>query len=295
MKVLVAGGSGFIGRYLCWALEKAGHQPLVLTRRPGAGELAWDGAQGGPWSQALEECRAVVNLAGASVAQGRWSAARKQELSRSRLDSTKALVEAMAAAQRKPAIFISSSAVGYYGDRKDELIDESSAAGEGFLADLCGAWERQANQAGAFGVATVTLRTGIVLGREGGALARMAPIFKAFLGGPLGSGNQWMPWIAREDVAGLILHLLEKGASGPFIAGSPNPVTNKVFSATLGKVLGRPARLPAPAFALRLALGEMAEELLLAGQKAVPKNALESGYRFRYPELEAALKACLVC
>lgn len=295
MKVLVAGGSGFIGRYLCWALEKAGHQPIVLTRRSGEGELSWDGIRGGAWMEAVGKCQAVVNLAGASVAQGRWTPARKEELTRSRLDSTKALVEAMAAAKRKPAIFISSSAIGYYGDRKDELLDESSAAGNGFLADLCQAWERQANQAAAFGVPTVTLRTGIVLGREGGALARMAPVFKAFLGGPLGSGGQWMPWIAREDLAGLIIHLMGKGASGPFIGGSPNPVTNKVFSATLGKVLGRPARLPAPAFVLKLALGEMAGELLLSSQKAVPKNALEAGYNFRYPELEGALKACLVC
>jgi uncharacterized protein (TIGR01777 family) len=293
MKVLVAGGSGFIGRYLCWALEAAGHQALVLTRRGAAGALLWDGAHLGPWAQALEGCHAVVNLAGAPIAEGRWSQARKRELRESRLDCTRALVEAMGAAKQRPKVFINSSAVGYYGDRKEEVLDEASAAGDGFLAELCLAWERQAKEAALLGVQTVLLRTGIVLGREGGALAKMAPLFRAFLGGPLGSGKQWMPWIAREDLAGLILHLIEQEASGPFIGAAPNPVTNRVFSSTLGKILGRPSRLAAPAFALKLALGEMAGELLLSSQKAVPKNALAAGYRFRYPELEGSLKACL--
>ncbi len=292
MRVVVAGGTGFIGRALRAALEAAGHEAVVLSRSAGPGRVVWDGETQGPWTAALEGSGAVVNLAGASVAGGRWTEARKRLLAQSRLLPTRALVTALSGLKERPGVLVSASAVGYYGDRGDEELSERSGPGAGFLARLCVDWELEARKAAGYGARVVLLRTGIVLGKGGGALAKMLTPFRLGLGGPLGSGTQWMPWISLEDEVGLILHLLEREVSGPVNAAAPSPVTNQGFSAALGRALRRPALLRAPAFALRLALGEMSS-LLLGGQKVRPEKALESGYRFKHPELAAALEACL--
>lgn len=293
MRVLIAGGTGFVGSYLVWVLRQAGHEVLVLSRRPGA-ELSWDGRTSGPWAGKLAECDAVVNLSGESIAAGRWTKARKSALRDSRLDSTRALVDAIGSASKKPDVLVNASAVGYYGDRADEVLSDSSAPGRGFLADLCRQWEAEALKAEAHGVRVVVPRIGVVLGPGGGALPRMALPFKLFGGGPIGSGKQWLSWVSREDLAGLIVHALTHELKGPFNAVSPNPARNADFSRELGRTLGRPSWLPAPPFALRLALGEMADELLLASQKCVPQKALSSGYKFAQPDLPSALKAALL-
>lgn len=293
MRILIAGGTGFVGSYLVWTLRQAGHEVLVVSRRPGA-ELSWDGRSAGAWTEKLAECDAVVNLSGESIAAGRWTKARKSALRDSRLDSTRALVEAIGNAAKKPKVLVSASAVGYYGDRADEVLSDSAAPGRGFLADLCRQWEAEALKAEAHGVRVALPRIGVVLGPGGGALPRMALPFKLFGGGPIGSGRQWLSWVSREDLAGLILHALTRELKGPFNAVSPNPARSADFSRELGRTLGRPSWLPAPPLALRLALGEMADELLLASQKCVPQKALSSGYKFSLPELPAALKAALL-
>lgn len=296
MKVVVAGGSGFVGRGLCKLLAQEGHEAVVLTREPrprpgGPREVAWDAASSGPWQDALDGADAVVNLAGASIAQGRWTPARKKILRDSRLLSTRALVAGLSGVRARPKVLVSASAVGYYGDRGEEPVDESAKPGEGFLAGLCADWEREAQVAEPLGVRVVRLRFGVVLGRGGGALAKMLPAFKLGLGGPIGGGRQWFPWITRSDATGLILRCAQDPkASGPVNAVAPQAARNAEFAAALGRVLRRPALLRAPAFALKLALGEMSE-MLLTGQRVEPKKALELGYSFRHPELEAGLRA----
>ena len=262
MKVLVAGGSGFIGRYLCWRLGELGHEVVVLTRRLAADRTAaprqvpWDGKTVTPeWLGAAADCPAWINLCGAGVADARWSRARKKVLQESRLDPTRALVAALGQAGAKPKVLINASAVGYYGSTGDQAADESFSYGNGFLAQLCAAWEREALQAAALGVRTVCLRLGVVLGADGGVLARLVPLFRLGLGGPLGGGRQWLSWISREDLAGLVVHLLTAEVSGSVNAAAPRPVTNREFCRTLGRVLGRPAWLRVPGLALRLALG----------------------------------------
>jgi uncharacterized protein (TIGR01777 family) len=296
MKVLVAGGGGFIGRYLCWRLGELGHEPVVLTRGPlNSGtavprRVPWDGASVAPdWLKAAGECPAWINLCGAGIADSRWSRARKAALQESRLAPTRALLAALQEVKAKPQVFISASAVGYYGDTKDRSADEANSYGSGFLAQLCIAWEREALKAAALGVRTACLRLGVVLGADGGMLARLVPLFRLGLGGPWGDGRQWLSWIAREDLAGLVAHLLSAEVSGAVNAVSPQPVTNREFSRTLGRVLGRPAWLRVPGLALRLALGEMADALLLS-QRASPQKALASGFVFRQPDLETVLR-----
>jgi uncharacterized protein (TIGR01777 family) len=302
MKIVIAGGSGFLGRALSECLVADGHQMLVMTRRAGSGR-PWEGQQStaawtpngeaGDWATAIDGCDAVVNLAGASIGEGRWTRARKAEILDSRLAATTSLVAAILAAGRKPSVLVSSSAQGYYGDRGDEELGEDAAPGRDFLADVCIRWEAEARRA-ADECRVVMLRTGIVLAADGGALPRMALPFKLFAGGAFGSGRQFMSWIHLDDWVGIVrLALTDERIQGPINLGSPNPVRNREFAAALGRALGRPSWLPTPAFALRLALGEMAQPLLFASTRMVPAAALSLGYRFAHPEAGPALGAVL--
>jgi hypothetical protein len=289
--VLLAGGTGFIGGALRAALEGAGQRVTVVTRDPGRAAppaVGWEAV-----GAAVADSDALVNLAGEPIAAGRWSPARKRAILESRARATRALVEAAVAAPRRPTVLVSASAVGYYGPRGDEPLDEAAPAGSDFLARVCRAWEEEAERAEAAGLRVVRLRIGIVLDRGGGVLARMLPLFRAFAGGPLGDGRQWMSWIHRDDVVGLVLDVLgRQDWRGAVNATAPRPVTNAEFSRVLGKALGRPAALRAPAFALRLVLGEMAD-MLLTGQRVLPAATDRLGYRWRHAELLPALRACV--
>ena len=235
----------------------------------------------------------VINLAGEPIAAKRWTERQKQKILTSRIETTNSLVEAIRKAKQKPGFLINASAVGYYGPRGDETVTEEAAAGNDFLSSVCREWEEEAKKAESLGLRVIRVRTGIVLGRGGGALAKMVPPFKFFVGGPLGSGTQWMSWIHLEDEVGLMLYLIEHSqATGPFNATAPNPVRMKEFCQILGQVMGRPSWAPVPAFILRLALGELAE-MLLTGQRVIPAAAQKLGYQFRYANLDAALKACM--
>ena len=300
MKLVVTGASGFIGSVLCSRLLQKGHTLTLLTRsaprETSTGTkrwLHWRPGMSGDWESTLGAADGVINLAGEPIAAKRWTRKQKHQLRLSRIDTTVGLVRAIAKAKQKPRFLLNASAVGYYGPRGDEIIGEDAAAGTDFLAALCRDWENEAIKAEKLGVRVLRLRTGLVLGPGGGPLAKMAPPFKFFIGGPLGSGKQWMPWIQIEDEVGLIVHLIENSqANGPVNAAAPNPVTMKEFCRTLGQVLGRPSWAPVPAFALRIMLGEMAG-MLLTGQRAVPAAAEKFGYRFRYPNLQEALRACM--
>lgn len=296
MKIVVAGASGFVGAALVPALRAQGHDVRRLVRRAAVAndEIGWDPANGVIDLQRGEEVDAVINLAGENVAAGRWTAARREQILRSRVDATRTLVGALLKLVRKPKVFLSASAVGYYGDRGDEIVTEKSPIGVGLLPEVCLAWETHAEGAARHGIRTVLLRFGTILSPEGGALAKMLPLFRLGLGGRLGSGQQWMSWIARDDVVQGIFHVLrDTDCGGPVNFAAPAPVTNVDFAATLARVLGRPARLPAPGFALRLAFGQMADEALLASTRAVPRRLVEVNYTFRQPELEPALRAML--
>jgi len=293
VKVVVAGANGLIGSHLAGALRERGDTVVPLVRTPRApGDVRWDPGAAGEWTRALDGCDAVVNLAGANVGARRWSEGYKSEIRESRIRSTRALVDAMAGARSKPRVFVSASAVGYYGGRGDEEVTESTPAGSDFLAQVCREWEGEALRAEQLGVRTVLLRTGVVLDRNDGALKKMIPPFKAFVGGPIGSGKQWVPWIHIDDEVGVILWALDGGVRGPVDAVSPNPARMKEFARELGRALGRPALFPVPGAALRLAVGEMAE-VLLDGQKASARKAVDGGYRFRFADLPAALRDVL--
>jgi uncharacterized protein (TIGR01777 family) len=294
MKIVVAGATGLIGRQLTRRLRERGDEVVALVRRelppwaPGLSQQIWDGSSPGPWTAVIDGADGVVNLAGASIGGKRWSVAYKDQLLNSRLEPTSALVEAMRSSGRRPRVFVSGSAVGYYGFHGDEPLEESSRAGTDFLAQLCDRWETVARGADALGVRTVLLRTGIVLAREGGALQQMLPPFKAFVGGPIGDGKQWLSWIHIDDEVGLILSALDRELRGPLNAAAPEAASMKDFSRAIGAAIGRPSWLPAPAFALRALLGEFAS-VLTKGQRVVPKAALASGYVFRFPSLAGAL------
>ncbi len=304
MRVVVAGGSGFIGERLCAELVQAGDEVDILSRRPErlAGRLpngvrvrAWRPPQLDPgWETAVAEADAVVSLAGASLGDGRWTERRKALLRDSRVDSTRALVTALGNGGGPPRVLVSASAVGYYGDRGDEELTEASAPGQGFLASICVDWEATAREAEAFGVRVVLPRFGVVLG-EGGALPRLALPFRLFVGGPLGSGRQWMSLVHRSDVVGLIRRALnDEAISGPLNAVMPQPIRNADLARLIGSVLHRPSAVPAPTPALRLALGsEMADEMLLASQRVLPVEPLALGYHFRFPTAEDALRDAL--
>jgi uncharacterized protein len=293
MRIVVAGGTGFLGGALVGQLEREGHEVRVLSRRPSSSrELPWtpDGSTG-PWAESIDTADAVINLAGESIAGGRWTAAHKMHIRESRLRATRSLVAAIQQARRAPAVFLSGSAIGYYGPHGDEPLAEDGAAGNDFLANVCREWETEALRA-APTARVVLLRTGIALERDGGALPQMALPFKLFAGGPVGSGRQYYSWIHRQDWVGLVIWALRTNTvAGPLNLTAPNPTPNREFAQTLGRVLRRPAFMPAPAFALRIALGEMADALLLTGQRVLPTKAEAHGFRFQYPTLEPALRS----
>jgi uncharacterized protein len=299
MRIVLAGATGFLGSLLRKRLAGAGHELQMLTRRPHqvseGTEIEWhpDGTAG-PWARVLDGADAVVNLAGEPLVGQRWSRARKAALVASRVDPTRSLVAAIDEAAARPRVLVSASAVGYYGPHGDEVLTEAAPAGRDFLASLCVEWEDAALRAEALGTRVVAIRTGLVLAADGGALRSMLPAFRLGLGGPIGSGSQYWPWIHADDWSGLVSFLLDQPAlSGAFNVTAPAPQPNYAFVKTLGRVLGRPAILPAPRFALQLALGEVADAVLLSGQRAVPARALALGYRFEYDDLERALRQIL--
>ncbi|QDU60900.1 Epimerase family protein [Planctomycetes bacterium Pan216] len=294
MKVAITGASGLIGTRLTQRLEQSGHEVLAISRSAGdESVLRWDPAKGEIDAQGLQGVDAVINLAGENIAS-RWTDAKKRAIRESRVDGTSLIARTIAALDPKPSVLVSASAIGYYGDRGDEVMTEQSAAGDGFLPDVCVAWEEAADPARDAGIRVVHPRIGVVLSPDGGALAQMLTPFKLGGGGKLGSGNQYFSWITIDDVVGVLEHCLNHDqCDGPLNAVSPNPVTNKVFTKTLGKVLGRPTVIPMPAFAARMAFGEMADALLLASTRVVPNRASESGFTFGYPDLEEGLRHLL--
>ncbi len=294
-RVLITGATGLIGSKLVAELPRA----VVLSRDAGSARrklgvqeaYAWSPEAGPPPAAALESLEAVVHLAGDPVAEGRWTAEKKRRIRDSRVLGTRNLVAALASARARPRVLVCASAVGFYGDRGDELLDEASAAGRGFLPDVCQAWEREAEAARSLDMRVVRLRIGVVLAREGGALAKLLPPFRLGAGGRLGSGKQWIPWIHVDDLVHLFLHAIgHEQVAGPMNATAPAPVTNADFTRALGRVLHRPALLPVPGLALRLLLGEMSE-VLTASQRVLPKVAEHTGYAFRHAELDHALAA----
>jgi uncharacterized protein (TIGR01777 family) len=294
MKCVISGGTGFIGRRIVDRLLRDEHYVGVWSRQPGKEKRAavasftWDPLQGEPPAESLNAMDAVIHLAGEPVAQ-RWNAEVKRRIRDSRVLGTRALVDAISRVRHKPRVLVCASAIGYYGDRGDEVLTESSSPGSGFLADACRGWEAEADRAAEFGLRVVKLRIGFVLGKGGGALARMVPAFRAFVGGRLGSGKQWMPWIHVGDVAEMFVHAVENDIAGVWNATAPNPVTNSEFTREMGKALHRPAVFPVPPFALKLAFGELGQHML-DSSRVVPEAALKAGFRFRHPELGPALR-----
>lgn len=299
MRVVVAGGTGFVGERLIAQLVASGDEVTVLTRSPVAREaqrlktIQWDGKSTGPWTQALNGADAVINLCGEGIADKRWSKKRKAVLRSSRLDPTRALVQAIRSVKVKPRVLINASAVGFYGPVPEVEIDEKRVQGKGFLADLCADWESVAREVDTSGVRLIFLRTGIVLGAGKGALKKMVPPFRCFIGGPLGSGQQWISWIHVQDVVSLIFFALKNPQiSGPLNACAPYPVRMDEFSASLGRALNRPSWLAVPGWVLKILLGEMSQ-MLLGGQKVLPRKALQLGFKFRYAFLPSALNSIL--
>jgi uncharacterized protein (TIGR01777 family) len=298
MKIVITGASGFIGTILTDHLWSQRHHLILLSRNPPRESnltqqewISWNPGAPGDWEQAIDGVDGIINLAGEPIAAKRWSDAQKENIRFSRVGSTKALVKAIAKAKKKPKFLISSSAVGYYGARGDETITEETAPGNDYLSRVCVDWEKEARNAESYDLRVALVRTGIVLDKGKGALAKMVVPFKYFVGGPLGSGNQWMPWIHIEDQIALLLFLLEnQNARGPFNATAPNPVTMTEFCKILGKVLNRPSWASVPGGMLTLLVGDMAE-MLLNGQRAVPHAAVKLGYEFKYPHLLPALES----
>ncbi|MBB5863816.1 TIGR01777 family oxidoreductase [Xanthomonas sp. 3058] len=293
MRLLITGGTGFIGQALCPALLHAGHHVTVLSRDPRRASRRLPGISAVETLDGVQ-ADAVINLAGEPLAAGRWTDARKQRFRASRLGITGQLHAwiAQQPPEQRPSVLISGSAVGYYGERGEAPLTEADGAGNDFSALLCRDWEAEADTIAALGLRVSRVRTGIVLDRDGGALARMLPAFRFGGGGPFGDGRHWMSWIHRADMVALLLWLLQHGQAGAYNATAPNPVTNAEFARTLAKVLHRPALLPLPAGVLRLGFGEMAD-LLLISQRVLPQRALDAGFRFQYVQLEAALRAIL--
>ena len=302
MKIVIAGATGLIGRNLTKNLLDSEHSVVVLTRNPQRATTSshallkvahWDGRGAGSWHRHIDDADAVVNLAGESLGTGRWTMIRKQALISSRVDPTQAIVDAIKTATPRRRVLVNASAVGYYGPVEEGDVAENHPAGDDFTSRLCVAWEQAALEAKTFGVRVVLLRSGIVLDPRGGALQRMILPFRLFAGGPLGSGNQWLPWIHREDEIGAIRFLLEtESLSGPVNLAAPESTTMREFSASLGKVLRRPSAMRVPAFVLRALLGEMAD-IVLTGQRIIPQKLLQAGFKFQYPALADALEDLL--
>jgi len=302
MRVLVTGATGFIGRALCMRLLGAGHVVVALSRSPKRARVSLgaeveivplDPDRGGGFAAALDGCDGVVHLAGESISGGRWTDAKKARIRSSRVDLTRTLVAAMTAMSAPPRVLVSGSAVGVYGDRGDEVLTEQSAAGDGFLADVAQGWEAAALEARAAGVRVALVRTGVVLGVDGGALPVMALPFRMGVGGRVGDGRQYVPWIHRDDMVEVLLRLLEDDAiEGPVLATAPTAATNATLSNAIGAALGRPAAVPAPAFAMRLGLGEAAA-LVLDSTRCRPQRLLDLGFRFRFGDIEAATRDLL--
>ena len=295
MKVLIAGASGLIGSALIPALEAEGAEVTRLVRSfARAGEIEWHPNQDQIDASRLKAFDAVINLAGENIAAGRWTDDQKRKIRDSRVNGTHLLSEAIAKLSQRPSVFVCASATGIYGDRGDEILEEQSESGGGFLAGVCREWEMATAPAVQAGVRTVNLRFGPILAREGGMLAKLLTPFKMGMGGKVGSGKQYISWVAIDDAVGAIkVALHDESIRGPVNVVSPNPVTNEVFTKTLGHVLSRPTALAMPAFAAKLAFGEMADEMLLASQRVMPKRLVEAGYDFQQPELEGALRRYL--
>ena len=293
MKIALAGASGLVGTALIPALEAQGHEVTRLVRTaPRAGEIEWHPNKDQVSAVSLGGFDIIINLAGENIAGGRWTDEQKRKIRDSRVNGTHLLSEAIAKMERKPRTFICASATGIYGDRGDEVLDEQSESGGGFLAGVCREWEMACDLALKAGVRVVNLRFGPILAREGGMLSKLLTPFKMGMGGKVGSGRQYISWISLEDsVNAIVLAINDESIRGPLNVVSPNPVTNEVFTKTLGHVLNRPTALAMPAFAARLAFGEMADEMLLVSQRVMPKRLNAAGFQFSYPRLEEAFRA----
>jgi uncharacterized protein (TIGR01777 family) len=294
VQIAITGSTGLIGKALVRALRDEGLTVIRLMRRPAAAEdeVRWD-PFGEVDSAALEGVDAVVHLAGAGIGDHRWTESYKRQVRDSRVEGTRTLARALAGLDRRPAVFVSGSAVGYYGDTGDVAVDESGPSGEGFLAELCRDWEAAAQPAVDAGIRVVHPRTGLVLSREGGLLGKVLPLFRLGLGGRLGSGRQWMSWITVADQVAALRFLIHDGLSGPVNLTAPEPVTNSAFTAAVGRAVHRPAPFIVPAPALRLALGEFADEGALVSQRVLPDRLAKAGFTFRHPDIDTALASVL--
>lgn len=298
-RVIVTGGTGFIGRPLSLRLIREGFEVVCLTRNASAAKnrggngvkfVEWDGKSAAGWSEYAEGAAAIVNLAGESIGSGRWSDAKRQGIRQSRMDAGKAVVDAVKSVKQKPEVVIQASAIGIYGNRGNEILDESSGMGDGFLAEVARDWEESTAEIEASGVRRVIIRTGMVLGFTGGALVRLLLPYRFFIGGPMGNGKQWLSWIHIADEIGVILFLMgRKDLSGAFNLTSPQPLQNRLFSREIGKILKRPSWLAVPGLLLKLFLGKMAEETILTSQRVLPVRLEEAGFKFAFPELTGAL------
>ncbi|MFQ5744185.1 MAG: TIGR01777 family oxidoreductase [Acidobacteriota bacterium] len=301
MRILISGATGFVGRRLCEVLGEAGNELTALSRHPEAAKRAvpqltnaflWSATDSPPPGESLAGVDAIVHLAGESVV-GRWTARKTRAIRDSRVLGTRRLVDALAATQSPPRVLVAASAIGYYGDRGDEILKEDSPPGTDFLAQVCQGWEAEAARAGELGVRVVSLRIGVVLGPGGGALQAMLPPFRMGVGGPLGSGRQWWSWVQRDDLVGMIRFALDhQELTGPYNATSPEPMRQKDFGKVLGRVLHRPAFMPTPATALKILLGGFSSELL-SSKRVLPSRMQQTGYEFRFPRLEPALSEAL--
>ncbi len=298
MKIVIAGGTGFIGRHLSELVIGEGHSVITLSRHPEKSSrstnphkrtVQWDGRHQDTWSQDCEGAEVIINLSGAPIAESRWTDKRKQVLTDSRVESTRTLLQAVQSWKTKPHTYISASGVGFYGDPGDTIVDETSKSGQGFLAELCRTWESEALRGESLGLRVLLVRFGMVLGLEGGALPKMMFPFKLFLGGPVLPGSQYISWIHQEDLSRMILWLSKtRSMAGPVNGVAPETVTMRQFCAALGKAMNRPSVFPVPEFVLRTALGELST-MLTTGQRAHPKKVLEGGFLFSYPTLQSAL------
>lgn len=302
MRILVVGGTGLVGKRLCAALALAGHDLRAVSRNvprsvphlPPGTDLRPLPKTDAEWTSLVDGCNAIFNLAGEGLVEGRWSEDRKKSLRDSRVSITDSLVRACGATVRRPRVLVNASAIGFYGPHGDEDLNESSAPGDDFLAEMCVAWEQAALAAKDVGLRVVTVRIGVVLSMDGGSLGKMLPPFRLGLGGPFGTGEQYFSWVHEDDLTGLLIHALDnESVEGAMNGTAPNPVRNGEFAKTLGGILNRPAFLSPPDFVIRLALGEVADAILLTGQKVLPAVAQKTGYKFRYETAEDALRTLL--